>query len=93
MIHTNKKIVPIIKTNDGAANDDIEQPHLALLVSKTPLYVVGEGVFNDRDHLEKSRVARGDQTPTPPLEEMGYTPAVLAYLRSPKDISDRDLWP
>jgi hypothetical protein len=77
----------------GPNNVREEKPQLELVLTTTPLYAVGEGVFDDQEHLERSRESRGFHSYVPPLKDMGYTPEILASLRSPKDISDRDLWP
>ena len=89
----------MVFANDNSAQrsiaDDVqeERPQLELVITGTPVYIVGEGVFDNQKQLEQSRTLSGFQAYVPPLAEMGYTPEVMAYLRSPKDCSDRDLWP
>ena len=56
---------------------------------KTPFYVVGKGVFDSSEHYAKICGA----PEMPDHAAIGYTPEVLAYLREPKDYSDRHLWP
>jgi hypothetical protein len=62
-------------------------------ITKTSLYIVGEGVFRDEKHLEEVRTTHGQEPKNPPLEDMGYTQEILDYLNKPKDTSDRHLWP